>query len=406
MLRILRLSFLVLIFILIVLLAFGVFLSRYDLRLNNDVLQSPHKKYFDYKGITHVLTSVSLGGSTPIEMIAEANKAQIDFLYITDYNDFNPDNAIFNYNNDVAVFTGKKLSYLDSHFLIYSDTNIHQIDSIGSSHAVLSDYLNKMPAETPEAVTIMAHPFKAGHEWSQDHYPSGLQGIEVMNLRHMWQQKWNSSKVSFVWSCLLYLFNPKIALLRLVQEPERELALWDKLSQQHKTLGLLGSHATGRLLNLGPLAIPFPRYEDSFRFGSNHLLIKSELTGVYALDSEKIHSAFKAGHFYFALDSVANPKGFAAYIKSKDKDYSIGDSIPFSNNLDLIVDIPKLNTKSVEVRIYKNGIEIHKSNTLQTVWRIDSPGVYRAQVRVRIQLPIPGELRWIPWIYTNNFYIE
>lgn len=390
----------------IVFLIFGIILSRYDLQLNADALQTHHKKFYDYRGITHVLTSYSLGGATPAEMLIDANKAKIDYMYITDYNDFSPEHALFGYNNDVVVFTAKKLSYLDAHFLVYSNQPLKQIESIGSSHAVLSDLLNKVPTETTGSLTVLAHPFKKGNEWTSDGYPSGMQGIEVMNLRHMWQQKWISNKVSFAWSCLLYLFNPKVALLRLVQEPQRELVLWDQLNQKQKTLGLLGVHATGQIFNLGPLAIPFPKYEDSFRFGSNHLLMKSELTGVYAIDAENIHAAFTAGHFYFALDAVANPKGFAAYIKTKDKDYSMGDTLSINSQPTLVVDVPPLNTKSVEIRIYKNGQEIHKVRGTNTEWKIDTAGVYRVQVRVRVQLPIPGELRWIPWIYTNNFYIK
>ncbi|MCC6138882.1 MAG: hypothetical protein IT287_09625, partial [Bdellovibrionaceae bacterium] len=392
--RIARLLFLIFTFTIIAFLTFGIFLSRYDLQLNADALQSQHKKYFDYRGITHVLTSYSQGGATPAEMVIDANKAKIDFIYITDYNDFNAEHALFNYNNDVAVFTAKKLSYLDSHFLVYSLQNLNQIDSIGSSHAMLSDLLNKVPTEAPAAFTVMAHPFKKGHEWTSGDYPSGMQGIEVMNLRHMWQQKWISSKASFAWSCLLYLFNPKVALLRLVQEPQKEIDLWDQLNQKQKTLGLLGSHATGRIFNLGPFAIPFPKYEDSFRFGSNHLLMKSELTGVYSLDAEKIHAAFTSGQFYFALDAVANPKGFAAYIKTKDRDYSMGENLKISQQPTLIVDVPRLNTKAVEIRIYKNGQEVHKIKDFHANWKIESPGVYRVQVRVRVQLPIPGELRW------------
>lgn len=404
--RIARFLLLILGFISIAFLTFGIFLSRYDLQLNADALQTHHKKFFDYRGITHVLTNYSLGGASPADMLLDASKAKIDFMYITDYNDFNPEHSIFSYNNDVAVFTAKKLSYLDAHFLVYSRQPLNQIESIGASHAVLSDLLNKVPTETTGSLTVLAHPFKKGNEWTSDSYPSGMQGIEVMNLRHMWQQKWIANKTSFVWSCLLYLFNPKVALLRLVQEPQRELELWDQLNQRQKTIGLLGSHATGQIFNLGPLAIPFPKYEDSFRFGSNHLLMKSELTGVYSIDADNIHAALTAGHFYFSLDAVANPKGFAAYIKGKDRDYLMGDSLSMAVQPKLIVDVPPLNTKAVEIRIYKDGHEVHKVRGTTTEWKIEAPGVYRVQVRVRVQLPIPGELRWIPWIYTNNFYIR
>jgi hypothetical protein len=404
--RIFRAFFLFCGILLIALLTFGIFLSRYDLQLNADALQPAHKLYFDYRGITHVLTSYSTGAYLPADMVLDANKAKIDFLYITDYNDFNPEHNIFGYNTDVAVFTGKKLNYLDSHILLYSSHAINQIDSMGSAHAVLSDILNQVPTEARDTISVLAHPLKKGYEWDGDNYPSGLNGIEVMNLRHMWQQKWLSNKASFVWSCLLYLFNPKVALLRLVEEPYNELRLWDKLSSTQKTLGLLGSHATGMLFKVGSASIPFPKYEDSFRFGSNHILLKSELTGVYARDSEKIHSALTVGNFYFAIDALANPRGFAAYMKTNKKNYLMGDTINISEKPVLQVDTPILHTKAMEIRVFRNGTEINKFRGSQLTWPVDMPGIYRVQVRVRVQLPIPGELRWIPWIYTNNFIVK
>ncbi|MCB9072443.1 MAG: hypothetical protein H6623_02385 [Bdellovibrionaceae bacterium] len=403
--RIFRSLFVFIGIILIAFLTFGLFLSRYDLQLNADALSPQHKLFYDYRGVTHVLSSYSGGGALPADIAIDAGKAKIDFVYLSDYNDFDPTHEVFGYNSDVAMFTGKKLNYLDANILLYSSHSIKQIDSLGTSHAVLSDLLNQVPSETSDILTVLAHPFRKDFEW-EGPYPSGLQGIEVMNLRHMWQQRWLANQVSFIWSCLLYLFNPKMALLRLIDEPVQELNLWDQLNSKRKTIGLLGSHATGVLFKVGSMSIPFPRYEDSFRFGSNHILLKSELTGVYARDSEKIQDALTTGHFYFAIDALANPRGFAAYLQANSRNYLMGDTISFNQKPILHVDIPPLTTKNIEVRIYRDGMEVQKFTDSAVEWPIDRPGVYRVQVRIRIQLPIPGELRWIPWIYTNNFYVR
>jgi hypothetical protein len=384
---------------------FGIFISRYDLQLRLNLSKTPHAKYSDYRGVTHALTNYSQGSAPPAEMIEHAAKADIDFLYITDLNHFDSSLDIFGYNNDVLVFTAKKISLLDAHFLVYSQQSLREMDSLGSAQTLVNDFMNRMPSESKAETVFLAHPFKAGHEWSLD-YPKGLSGIEVMNLRQMWQQTWIHKKASFVWSLFLYIFNPKIALLRLVNEPKQEIELWDRLNRTQKTIGVLGNHSTGKIFSAGPISFSFPTYEDSFRFASNHLLIPGELTGIASRDMEKVHKAFTQGHFYFAVDALANPEGFAAYIKSGNRDYLMGSAVPLSKNSTLYVDLPALNIKNFEIKVFKDGVEYLQSRKQNSEFKITEPGNYRVYARLRLQLPIPGELRWIPWIYTNHFYVR
>jgi hypothetical protein len=46
------------------------------------------------------------------------------------------------------------------------------------------------------------------------------------------------------------------------------------------------------------------------------------------------------------------------------------------------------------------------SNSQVTQYYLNSPGVYRVLVRVIPTLPLPDGKKWIPWIYTNMFYVE
>jgi hypothetical protein len=400
--KILLSGFTVLIFLV---LFFGIFISRYDLQLRQHLAATPHPKYSDYRGVTHALTNNSQGSAPPSEMVDHASKAQIDFLYITDFNHFDSSNDLFGYNNDVLVFTGKKVSVLDAHFLVYSQQSLRQMDSLVSAQTLINDFVNRMPSEFKAETVFLAHPFKAGHEWSLE-YPKGLNGIEVMNLRQMWQQTWIHKKASFVWSLFLYIFNPKIALLRLINEPKREVKLWDQLNRTQKTIGVLGNHSTGKIFSAGPISFSFPTYEDSFRFASNHILIPGELTGISSRDMERVHRAFTNGNFYFSIDALANPEGFAAYMKSGKRDYLMGSAVPLAKNSTLYVDLPALNIKSIEIKVFKDGMEYLRSQKQNSEFPITETGNYRVYVRLRLQLPIPGELRWIPWIYTNNFYVR
>lgn len=392
--------------LILVLLFFGIFLSRYDVAIRKDITLKNHKLFFDYRGATHVLSQYSQGSADTNEIVTAADSAGLNFIYITDLNDFEPLHEKHGYSQNVLLFTGKKISYLDSHLLLYGQKNFKKIDSIGTANAVTNDFLNRIPTEAENMTIVLAHPFKQGFQWSGP-YPDGLNGIEVMNLRHMWQQSWIHKKASFIWSLFIYIFNPKVALLRLVDSPTQELILWDTLNKKNKNIGLLGNHATGKIFSAGLISLSFPTYEDSFKFASNHILLKSELTGVESIDSEKVQSALLNGHSYFSIDALANPKGFAAYIVNNESDiFLMGEKISFTPGMKLFIDVPQVHSNDLEIRLIRNGDDYLLSKQSKTTFDIQQPGNYRVYVRVRLQFPIPGEIRWIPWIYTNNFYIK
>ena len=383
---------------------FGVFLSRSNVQVRPSISVKKHKLFNDYRGITHVVTKYSRGSGSPSDIIAAAAQAQISFLYFTDLNDFDPLHELSGYSQGVLVLPAKKISYLDSHLIFYGSKELQHLDSLGTANALVTDQLQR-PSHQENSILTLAHPFKKGFQWDEEN-SKGLNGVEVMNLRHMWQSVWLNKKASFLWSLFLYIFNPDIALLRLINEPSKELKFWDQLNQEHKTTGLLGNHTTGKIFHLGPISFAFPTYEQSFAFASNHILLRSELTGIRNRDTEKVFGALKRGNFYFAIDSLADPKGFAAYIEQGKSIHSMGENINLDSNTQLKVDLPDIAKVPYEIKLFRNGREIAISKKLNTQWKITEPGVYRVYARLRLKFPIPGELRWIPWIYTNNFYIK
>lgn len=386
-------------------LLFGVFLSRSNIQVRSDITAKNHKDFYDYKGITHVVTKYSQGSGSPSQIISAASQANISFIFFTDLNDFDGLHEVTGYSQGVLVLPGKKISYLDSHLLFYSDESLKHLSSLGSSTALATDLLQRKHYDPQDPLLVLAHPYKKGFQWEGD-FSQGLNGIEVMNLRHMWQQVWLKKKASFVWSLFLYVFNPKVALLRLINEPQKELQLWDQMNMDHKTIGVLGNHSMAKIFNLGFFSFEFPTYEQSFQFASNHILLESELTGILSRDRKKVYQALQKGNFYFSIDSLAEPKGFAAYMQDNNGTYLMGENIKLTKSLKLNVDLPSIEGLPYEIRIYRNGVELKTAKSLHTSLEITEPGNYRVYARLRLQFPIPGELRWVPWIYTNNFYVR
>ena len=203
----------------------------------------------------------------------------------------------------------------------------------------------------------------------------GIDAIEVINLREVWKQSWKSSRSNFLISLLLYPFNVNFAFINLYQFPEKSFKLWTSLSSKRKLVGLLGSDAKSKLKIFKDTYIRFPSYKKLFQIGTNHLNLKSELTGDSNSDIKKVFQSLSHGNFYFSLDLLGSPYGFSFFAKRKNKLFLTGSVLSFKNT-QLCIDIP-IDKKNVTLTIYRDG---QKLKTLKTSGCLNSPeiGLYNA----------------------------
>jgi hypothetical protein len=205
---------------------------------------------------------------------------------------------------------------------------------------------------------------------------------------------------------IIYPFNPRYAFLRLFREPTEEISLWNELSKDRPTLAFSGADASARAVPWANALLKFPSYQKSMEIAQNHVLLRSELTGNYQKDRQKIFSALRNGNFYVSLDLLGDPKGFIAVIEDKEKDVLMGEKVKFNRNLKMRASLPIEPTAFYEIVLMKNGEREFTSNERELSYQLTSPGTYRVVVRVSPSLPIPEGKKWITWIYTNNFYVD
>jgi hypothetical protein len=361
-------------------------------------------EFFDYRGVTHVHSNRSTGSGAPAEITEAAREAGLDFIVMTDLNDFDRKTQFEGYYGQLLVLKGGEYSYLDSHLLYYDSPEHSPLTSLGQSQIQFSDMLSQERARSESGFVVLAHPFKSRFAWNSA-YPIGLDGIEVINLFSLWEKAWLSSKASTIWSVLIYPFNQRLALFRLFEEPKQEIELWDQLNLKRHTLGLSGADATAKA-TLSDQYLRIPSYQDTFQISSNHVLLTSELTGNVSSDRKKIFDALKSGSFYMSLDLLADPKGFLTVIKGNKKIYPMGSEIKFTDGLQLVAQLPQKPQVPFEIVIIKDGDRYVTSNSQVTTMNIHSPGVYRVVVRLIPTLPLPDGKKWFPWIYSNSFYVK
>jgi hypothetical protein len=361
--------------------------------------------YYDYRGVTHAHTLRSTGSGTPGEVIAAAKEAGLDYLVLTDLNDFSEVPQTESYDGQLLVMVAGEYSYLDAHLLYYDAPMSRPLQGIGQAQVIFYDLLSQPNRSKEDGFLVLAHPFKTRYRWTGQ-MPEGLDGLEVINLMALWEKSWLTNKLSTIWSVLIYPFNPKLALYRLYESPEEEIELWDKLSKKRPTIGIAGSDATAKAITFTNQYFKLPPYENIFELVSNHVLLRSELTGNWSSDRRKILSALRNGQFYFALDVLADPKGFYAELSQGDRKHMMGSTVKLSDDLKLYVHLPRKPNVPFEVVVLKDGERAMTSNSQTTSMNIHNPGVYRVIVRVIPTFPLPDGLRWMTWIYTNAFYVK
>lgn len=387
------------------LLFYGIYLSLYQFKIiQQEIAPSNPQGYYDYRGVTNVHSKASSGSGSYSEILQYAKNVNLDWIIITELNQPSRPEFIEGYFQDMLVLTGGEYSYLDSRLLYYetrssdnppqgqSQTQVFFADILSQSNRVQNDFV------------VLAHPYYSRYSWKGD-FPVGMNGIEILNLKSILEATWKESKPRTILSLLLYSFNPSLAFLSVFSSPEDELVLWDQLNKKQRIIGFAGHDANAKVPITSQKYLEFPSYETSFGLASNHLLLEAELTGDYKKDKQKVLKALFDGQFYMSLDFLGSPKGFLAEMKAHDKNYPIGSKVPLSDNLMLQVQLPSGMKAATRVIIKKDGETYSESNSAFTNLNISAPGVYRVEILVNPKVPIPKSIKWVPWIYTNNFTV-
>lgn len=386
---------------------YGLILSQTNINVlaNEELEPKNHSGFYDYRGVTDVFTNRSKGSGSAAEVVAAAQEVGLDFLFINDLNVFNQHPVEEGYHQKLLTLFESQYSYLDSHLQLYDIGRRHNLDSLGQSQTLLADLLSQMGPDAKLDLIILSHPQRQGYAWSGP-IPSGLDGLEVINLKSVWDEAWDRSKISFLWSAIVYPFNSHLALVRLYDEPEAELKMWDDLSSKRQTIGIVGADATAKTHPASGAFLRFPTYQTSFSLASNHLLLRSELTGNAESDRHKVLTAMNEGQLYIALDVLGNPKGFVAYLQDADKIHSMGSTTKWAPNMRIVVSLPQKPRVPFEAALFKDGQHVMSANSAESEFEIHGPGVYRIAIRVFVGLTLPDGNRWITWIYTNPFTVQ
>lgn len=139
----------------------------------------------------------------------------------------------------------------------------------------------------------------------------------------------------------------------------------------------------------------------------NHVLLRSGSAGQCDQRRGKTRGRVSFGSvLHVARYLRGNPKGFNTVLRNRrGQVFPWVHQVAFEEGLTLEVSLPQKPAAPFDTVIYRNGERMLTSNSQVTQYFLNQPGVYRVMVRVIPTLPIPDGKKWIPWIYTNPFYV-
>lgn len=345
----------------------------------------------EYKGVIHAHTNLG-GHSTGSfdELIAGANAANLDFVFMTEHwsDDYDTSALTLNGRYGKTLFVGgNEIDTADGdRFLMIP----------GSAEAAS---LRKLP--TPSVLTklhdekrlaLITYPEKY-KSWNAE-----FDGVEVFSLHTSAKQmNWFTAFFDVVWSGRSY---PELTFAQYFRRPDSNLAHFDEATTRrrtsvvsgtdaHSNIGfhLLGDDSGNKLLNF-----KIDGYKFSYSIVRTHVLLAKGTP----VTREALIDAVRAGQFFTGFDALGDTSGFEFSVGDKTQ----GDEVSWTNSSTLKVVAP-LNARIVT---FKNGVKFDEQiDVRDALVKPDGAGAYRVEV-YRDDLGEPFSK--MPWIISNPIYMR
>jgi hypothetical protein len=344
----------------------------------------PEDGYVRVSGVVHVHTTLSDGGGTPEETIAQARAAGLGFLALTDHNNLDA-KPLEGYHDSLLVLVGTEISTTAGHIVgLGIPDPVYRFS--GDPTDALADVLGAGGG------AFAAHPLSPRDDfrWTGWDLP-GPWGMELVNGDSQWRDAgWRR----LLWTAGLYGLNSRYALLASLTPPTAALARWDTLLARRDVAGIAGADAHSRLPLTRRTSVRFPSYAAVFALAQNHVLLDRPLSGKVEADVAAVASALGRGRSYIGLDALAPATGFFFVAEDGDRRVTMGETTQDGPGLRLRAGgrLPA----SAHVALLKDGRPFAQG-TASVDHPSGGPGVYRVEVR------IPG---WPnPWVVSNPIYV-
>jgi len=342
---------------------------------------------YEYKGAIHIHSKYSDGASGIKQIITDAQKADLDYIILTDHNSLQAlKDGCEGWYDNVLLLVGEEITPKVGHHYLAFDIE----DEIISEEFTRAQNNIDSVSESG-GIGIIAHPFgnktrllKARRNSWQNWNVKGYTGMEIWSYMIDW-----INNVTPLTLPKYYLFPDEA-----IDGPSPEaLKKWDDIAQTRHIVGIGSLDAHGRPTSL-LWFLKSLSYEHLFETIRTHILTTAPLTQQSFDGSKKlVYDAIRAGRCFFAYDFLADSMGFRFDgMMNKTVPILMGDEITLNGDVFLRASIPV----PAELRLIRNGEQIKSEYGKKMKFETNQSGAYRIEVYYDNR----------PWIFSNHIFLR
>lgn len=346
---------------------------------------------YEYVGALHIHSVFSDGSGEIPEIALHADESGLDFILISDHNTLRGlEEGYEKWYGKTLVLIGCEINDRKNknHYIAFG------IDKTVSTRLPAKEYVSKVNEEGgfgfiahphEKRSSMEEHPPYPWTEWDSHDYT----GIEIWNHMSEWMEGLTEQNK----------FNYFIHPLKSIVAPAAEtLKVWDEESRKRRVVGVGGVDAHAHKVNmLGFFEVEVFPYKVLFKSIRTHILTKEKIAVSDNLNVENskriVYSALREGRCFVSNYYHGDASSFRFYAQKGENEYQMGESIPFSSDISLKIEVPGTGTM---VKLFKNGLKKEEIMTSKAVFKADEPGIYRVEVYLNNNA----------WIFSNHIRIQ
>ncbi len=320
------------------------------------------------RGAFHVHTTRSDGRGTVEEVAQAARAAGLQFVLLTDHNDFGPREPVF--IGGVLMVPAVEISAGAGHLVAFGMQT--PLDGPRARQEGVS------AVEAAGGVSVLAHPVQKKNPWRDAEGARRARGFELYSADTFFREALRSPFSRLIPAVGAYFGNPVHGVMLLVTpQPESTERLLE-LTRERSRLALCSHDAHG-----------WPRYEDVFRSLAMYLppaALSEPLSTDPRTAQTQVMRALAGGQALCAFRALGDPTGFALEGPlTEQREARVGDV--------LTVRLPPHPPGSVRVEVWGAGRLRPDGTSIELV--------EEGAVQLEVWVLAPGRLfgsEWRPWI--------
>jgi hypothetical protein len=344
---------------------------------------------YEVSAVLHVHTRWSDGSGTVRDVVAAAEEAGVDVLWVTDHDTLaarrTPGPGRY---GRTLLLVGAEVTPPENHLLAFG---IEEVPAKTLPWAAIVQAVADQGG-----LAVVAHPDDPGNPWLRlpsyrwtERTVREIHGLEIWNHLSQWMRGIRSFRTA-----LGALRDPWFGAA--LPEPAT-LRLWDQLGIERPVLAVGGVDAHAVRLGLGRAAVTVMPYRTVFHTIRTHILLPERLTGDAAADERALVAALAARRALVVSWQAGDERGVRFWGEVRRGIVPMGAEVPWEPGLTLhgVSPVP------VAFRVIRNGVVERELQGTGVTVPCEGPGVFRLELWRE-----HGRNAAVPWVLTNAIYVR